>query len=102
MKEPINSTTKSDKNKKIKIVGIGVVFLLVVVTIVLVIVGQKQKSPPDYYQSERYEVVLDSENNYITLNPKPGVQHNSTLIFMHGYTGSSNSMFVGSPFTTAF
>ena len=56
---------------------------------------------PDYYTSEQYDVVHDSSNNYITLNPKDGVKHDSTLIFLHGYSGSSDSMYVGSHFQTA-
>ena len=100
MKNPI---PPEDKNLKLKKVGC-VAFLIVVALMVGVVFYLETRggalSPP-FYSSEMYDVMHNQDTNYITLTPKSGVKHDSTLIFMHGYTGSSDSMFVGSTFLTA-
>ena len=98
MKSPI----PPDEDKHLKAKKIGLVFLSLFGLIVLDLAFSGIGAiAPDYYTSERYDVSHNKENNYIILNPKAGVKHDSTLIFMHGYSGSSDSMFVGSHFLTA-
>ena len=42
-----------------------------------------------------YDVSIDDETGWITLNPKGGLKHNSTIIFMHGYTMTSGMLLTG-------
>ena len=78
--------------------SITVAIIATIVIAFSLVLGLK-KSPlaPNYYFSEEYEVVHDNATNMITLNPKAGTPHEYTVIFMHGYTMSSDMMFEGWP-----
>ena len=39
----------------------------------------------------RYTRVWDKSTDYITLTPNDGAEHQHTLIWLHGMTGSSHS-----------
>ena len=73
------------------------IIAVVVVTVSLVLGLKKSPLAPEYYYSEEFDVVHDNATNYITLNPKAGEAHEYTLIFMHGYTMTSDMMFNGWP-----
>ena len=77
-------------------ITIGIIATIIIV-ISLVLGLKKEPLSPEYYYSEEYDVVHDNTTGMITLNPKTGIQHEYTVIFMHGYTMTADMMFAGWP-----